>query len=294
MLLIAEHHVPQLPEKIRVYDYCLGIFQELPSRKSLKKALDKGLIYSNGKQVGTGFYLEGGEHLQLFEKFKASTPYKIDLPVVFEDEHLAIIHKPGGLLTSGNAFETAVNVLSHNLIASQEKDKLQIPHPVHRLDKATSGLLIIAKSKRAQIELGKQFQSNEVRKTYHAVVLGKIDKELIINSDVDSKSAYTKVTPIESSPSIKSDYLTLVKLEPKTGRKHQLRVHLSSQGHAILGDPIYSPEGLYLPKKGLFLCATKIVFKHPVFNEVISGEIEIPKKFRKRMKNHENMWFKGI
>ena len=218
-------------------------------------------------------------------------PYQLELDVLYEDEHIAVIVKPAGLLTSGNAFKTVTNALQFNLKPSEEVDRLPWPIPAHRLDKATSGLLISAKTKSARAELGKMFEQNEIQKTYHAVVLGELKESGTFTDPIDGKEAETKFESVQICRSLRSDYLTLVKANPKTGRTHQLRKHFSEAGHAILGDPIYSPENLYLKHKGLFLCATKISFNHPAKNDLISLEIDIPYKFTKRLESEDKRWF---
>lgn len=291
MKILAVHIVPSDITDIRVYDYCTGLFEQLPSRKSVKKAIDKGHLQVNGQPIKTGFWLKGNEKLELFDpEQNAPKAYHKELDIHYEDEHLAVIYKPAGLLVSGNQFKTVVNALQSNLKQTSVADKLPWPRPVHRLDKATSGLLIIAKSKTAAMHLGQQFENGEINKTYHAVVLGKLEGIGNFNSAIEDKSAHTQYESISNHRSLRSGFLTLVKLHPLTGRTHQLRIHLSKAGHAILGDPLYSPENLKLKHKGLFLSANSVEFTHPISYERIKIAIELPKKFAKRLKSEENRW----
>ena len=163
MKLIAKHKVAADIEDQRIYDYCLGIFKQLPSRKSVKKAIDRGEIRLNGAPTSTGFWLKGGETIELFDlELTPPKPYALELEVIYEDEHIAAVNKPAGLLTSGNAYKTVINALQGNLKVSELSNTLPWPIPVHRLDKATSGILLIAKTKSARIELGRQFEAKEI------------------------------------------------------------------------------------------------------------------------------------
>lgn len=293
MRVIDTHSVPEEVEPSRIYDYCLDLFPQLPSRKSVKKAIDKGEIYLNGKSTKTGVWLNGGELIELMDpENKPPKPYKLKLNIVFEDEYIAIIEKPAGLITSGNTFKTVTNALQHNLKPSTSVDALDWTKPVHRLDKATSGLLIVAKTKTARIELGRQFEKNEIEKTYHAIVLGKLEGEGVLNEPVDGKTAETHYYALQTSNALRSEHITLVKLKPKTGRTHQLRIHLSNLGHAILGDTLYSPDKLLLKHKGLFLHASGLRFMHPVQKEQLEFSAEIPKKYYKRLESEEKRWKK--
>lgn len=295
MQIIQSHKVSDAIEDVRIYDYCNGLFDQIPSRKGVKKAIERGEILLNGKPTETGYWLKGGELIELVDlEKKKPKPYRLALQVEYEDEHVAGIVKPPGLLTSGNAFKTVTNAIQFNLKASDQVDALKWPSPVHRLDKQTSGLMLIAKTKTAQIELGKQFELGQIEKTYHAVVLGKVEGSGSIKEKIEGKEAITAYESIQVYKSLRSEFLSLMKLMPQTGRTHQLRIHLSKMENAILGDPIYSPKELYLKQKGLFLCATEIAFLHPSSSESIHLQIPIPQKFKKRLESEERRWLRKI
>ena len=284
MRILESHCVPSDIKHQRIYDYCLDLFYQLPSRKSVKKAIERGEVRLNERSTSTGFWLKGGEIIELIDL--ENTPpkiYKLPLDVVYEDAFIAIVNKPAGLLTSGNAFKTVTNALSFNLTKSTEKDALAWPITAHRLDKATSGLLLIAKTKTARMVLGQQFERLEISKTYHAIVLGSLKGSGTIKTAIEGKNAITDFEVLSTSESLRYAHLSLVKLMPKTGRKHQLRIHLSSGGNAILGDSIYSPDHLLLKHKGLFLSATKISLQHPILKVPLEAEISIPQKFTYRV-----------
>ena len=203
------------------------------------------------------------------------------MTVLFEDEYLALIHKPAGILVSGNAFQTIANALPQNLKRSNLDDST-IPQPVHRLDYGTTGVLLVGKTASSIRTLNKLFEDKEIQKTYYAITIGKMkEMEGIISSEIDEKEAQSNYKVIESVISPRFEFLNLVKLEPKTGRRHQLRIHLASIGNPILGDREYGIENLILNGKGIYLHAHSLEFLHPFTNETIFIEDELPKKFLK-------------
>lgn len=213
---------------------------------------------------------------------KAADNYKnygLSVPVVYEDEWLAIVCKPAGLATSGNFFKTLANALPGNLKPSPLKTAYQRPVPVHRLDAATSGLVIVAKEKKIRVLLGQLLADHTIQKTYHAIVKGILNKkEGIWNQNVDGKPAISHFKTIGIS---KNEQYTLLQLQPKTGRTHQLRIHCAAAGHAIVGDSLYgTTKG---PGKGLMLCATGLSFEHPTTQASVEEIMDLPNKFKKLM-----------
>lgn len=282
MQLIETHIVHKLEKPIRFQEYGVGIFNTIPTKSGIKKAIKKELIFINGSLATTSKYISGGEKIELYQSENSSTfeRLELDIEVLFEDDYLAIIYKPAGILVSGNKFITIANGLAQNLIKSTLSDAVK-PQPIHRLDYPTSGLLLIGKTSAAIIELGKLFKEKEIQKTYFAVTIGEICKGGVINLNIDSKSASTEFEVLKSVASERFEFLNLVKLSPKTGRKHQLRKHLFAIGNPILGDKEYFKEGLLLNGKGLYLHAASLVFQHPFTEEKISISKKLPKKFLK-------------
>ena len=280
MLLIEKHIVPKSIEKTRLSDYLIGIFTTIPTRKGIKKAIKKGAVLMNNEVGKTGDWLIGNEVIELYDLLeKQPKIFEFDLPIIFEDDDLAIINKPGGIPVSGNYFKTIQNALPYNLQPSIAKDALKIPRPVHRLDAPTCGLLLVAKSKMAHLHLSKQFENKTIQKRYQAIAIGELPQDDQINSPIDGKPSATKFQTVRVVPSLKNEFLTFVNLYPITGRTHQLRRHLAEINHPILGDKLYGKEGLILWKKGLFLCAVELKFIHPRTEKRINILIEPPKKF---------------
>jgi len=280
MILIKSHTVPDEIEPIRLLDYILKVFPEMTTRSSAKKILKKGAVKVNGEQVSSGWWIKPGMKIELFDmELNPPKTLPMDLEVVFEDEYLAVISKPAGISVSGNKYVTIQNALMHNLKPSNADDALAWPKPVHRLDFATSGLLLIAKTKKAIIGLGKQFESKLVKKRYRAIVSGKLPKHGVVETPVNGQVARTVYHCIDYIPSPMTQWLTLVNLFPETGRTHQLRIHMASLGNPIVGDKKYTVDKPLLKGKGLFLSAVEIGFVHPETKEMMKFTIDEPSKF---------------
>jgi 23S rRNA pseudouridine1911/1915/1917 synthase len=282
MQLSETHNVPKLEKPICFQEYGVGIFSTIPTKSGIKKAIKKELIYIDGNLATTSKYISGEEKIELFQSEKSSIfeRLELNLEVLFEDNYLAIVYKPAGILVSGNKFVTIANGLSQNLKKSTQFDAVK-PQPVHRLDYPTSGLLLIGKTSTAIIELGKLFKNKEIKKTYFAITIGTMNTVGLINFLIDEKIAQTKFEVLKTVISERFGYLNFVKLEPKTGRKHQLRKHVSEIGNPILGDKKYFLEHKILTGKGLFLHAGILDFVHPFTKDKISITKELPKKFTK-------------
>jgi RluA family pseudouridine synthase len=297
MILIREHIVTKIEETIRFIDYSIEIFKDLiPSNKGIKKAIKRGELLLNEKITESGRYIKKGDKIQLFS-IDSGIPksYDLKLEIVYEDEFLAIINKPAGINVSGNMYRTIVNSLPYNLTKSNQSDALSWFRPIHRLDNQTSGLLIIAKTQKSMILLGKMLENKKIQKIYEAIVIGKTKKEGIINKVIDGKEAITEYNLIKTVKSLRNDNLSLLKLSPRTGRTHQLRIHLSEMSFPILGDKLYGKEGEILKHKGLFLSAVRLIFKHPITEKKLELKIGTPYKFisllereQKRFNNYNN------
>ncbi|WP_107038846.1 RluA family pseudouridine synthase [Brumimicrobium mesophilum] len=286
--------VESCEESTRIYDYLVGKLATISSRKGIKKALSRNQIYLNNKPSKSGDYVAQGDSIIVYENSVVEhKEFEIDLNIVYEDDELAIVEKPAGIPVSGNTFKTLQNALPHHLKRSQALDYLPIPLPVHRLDALTHGIVVIAKTHSSRVALGRLFEKRVVHKFYKAIVQGKLEGRGTLNTPIDQKIALTHFESVGVFPSIKNEWISLIKLSPVTGRKHQLRIHLSRLGFPIVGDKQYGVKGNTLKHKGMFLAAFSISFVHPKSKEQLDFEIELPNKFDRFLKREEN-WVKRL
>lgn len=206
--------------------------------------------------------------------------FRLRLEILYEDTDLAIIHKPAGVLTSGNSFKTIANALVQNLKISSAIDAIP-PQPAHRLDFATTGALLVGKTRAALQQLNQAFEKQQIKKIYYAICIGSLENYGKIDTPIDGKSAMTYYRVLARSPSPRFGQLQLVQLLPITGRRHQLRKHLTHLGSPILGDPIYYNKKHQLKGKGLYLHAYSLRFTHPNTSETLQVVDNLPKRFRK-------------
>lgn len=280
---LLESHIAKYQEKpIRFQEYGVAIFKTITTKSGLKKAIKKQHIFIDGFLATTSKYIVGGEQIELYqpEENKTFNKLKLNIDVLFEDDFLAIIYKPAGILVSGNKLVTLSNALPQNLKKSKQKDAIK-PQPIHRLDYPTSGVLLVGKTSVTIQKLNKLFENQKIKKTYYAIAIGKMCSGGVINFKANGKNASTEFNVLQSVKSKRFDFLNLVELHPKTGRKHQLRKHLSAINHQILGDKNYGNEHLKLKGKGLYLHASALDFIHPFTQKRILVSKEVPKKFKK-------------
>ncbi|MDP6570400.1 MAG: RluA family pseudouridine synthase [Candidatus Marinimicrobia bacterium] len=239
--------------------------QKLPefSRSKIQHYIKLGQVTINGEVSKPSCMLQGNERVECkFEPVKREIdiiPEKMDLSILYEDDHLIVLNKPSGLVVhpgSGNYSGTLLNGLKYHFKLLSRGDS-QRPGIVHRLDKETSGVILIAKTDKAHDHLSSQFSERTVRKEYIALAWGNIDIEGIIRGEISRHPGNRQIFKVVDSGG--RDALThyallenlaplsLVKLFPKTGRTHQLRVHLKSIGHPIFGDSAYG-GGMKLAK----------------------------------------------
>lgn len=256
----------------------------------MKKAIKRNAVHINGELATTGAFVESGQEIQLLDvSTTVHKPLELKLRIHFEDDYLAVIEKPHGIVVSGNRHYTIENALTYNLAASMADDALPAPRPVHRLDQATHGLLIVAKSYKTMIALGKAFENTEIKKRYQAITCGEKLSRGTIQTPVADKEAYTDYEAIDGVSSELFNHLSLLDLTPSTGRKHQLRVHLASIGSPVLGDEIYCSEALLLKGKGMFLSAVQLQFEHPETGQRVDVEIEPSAKFKAILYNAKRL-----
>lgn len=297
MIVKEAHIVPEgVPDNTRLKDYAFDVFDSIVSRKGVAKAIKRGEFLIDGKTADTGRWIIPGQRIEHIDlQVNAPRAYRLTMDVVFEDEYMAVVNKPAGIEVNGNKFKTIENALQDNVAPTSEKDALKWPRPVHRLDAPTSGLLIIAKTHRAQIALGKQFEERKIKKRYRAIVMGKAPESGTITTPVDERISHTDFARVSYVPSLRSEHLSVVDLYPHTGRKHQLRVHMASLGHPILGDKKHGEDGNIFKGKGLYLCAVELQLSHPISGEALIVSIDPPQKFATTLEREQNRWdkFKG-
>ena len=228
---------------------------------------------------------------EIVEKVLTSEPQDIPIDIVYQDEDIAVINKEQGMVVhpaTNNYDNTLVNALMFNLDSLSGINGVIRPGIVHRLDKDTSGLLVVAKNDNAHINLSEQISSKTCKRIYWALVEGivKEDGELITNFGRDPKNrlkmavlekgkvAHTKYRVIETF-----DKYTLVEFELKTGRTHQIRVHSAYIHHPIVGDKLYNNNKCKFNLNGQLLHAKKLILSHPKTGKELCFESDLPKYF---------------
>lgn len=273
------------------------------SRSKIKSMIKDEKVLVNEKKVNPSYKVKLGDIITLFEESNPEVfleKEKMDLDIVYEDEYLMVINKPSSLVVHpavGNPNHTLVNGLLYYL----DKDSSSIrPGIVHRLDKDTSGLMIVSKDDKILEKLSNMIKEKEVERKYMALVWGVVKHEkgkidAPIGRDFNDRQKYT-VTDINGKESITNfkvieryNNATLIKCKLETGRTHQIRVHLNYIGHPIVNDPVYGKRKIIDKDFGQMLHSYSIKFKHPVTGEVLSFEVDPPEKFNEILDKIKNM-----
>ena len=272
---------------------CSEIFSDY-SRSQIKQLLDGGNITVNGKTEKAKYKVKSGDVIRLEEpetKTLELRPENIPLDIVYEDDDVIVINKPQGMVVHpapGHDEHTLVNALLYHCPLSTINGTFR-PGIVHRIDKDTSGLLMVAKNDKAHRSLAKQLKDKTNIREYVALVHGRIaEDEGTINAPIgrslkdrkkqavvkDGRNAVTHFEVLKRS----RDY-TLVKCILETGRTHQIRVHMKYIGHPLVGDPLYGPKKT-IKGNGQFLHAGKLGFVHPTTGKLLIFEAPLPKIFQ--------------
>lgn len=284
------HMVPSGPSGERMDAYAAQVFDVLTSRSQARKAIKAGQLVRNGQPTGTGHYVHPGDSLTLTVSAAPRMPVlRMDLDVVYADAWLAVVYKPAGIHVRGNRARTVHRALRHNLELSCEAGALPDPDPVHRLDKRTQGLLIVARTAVARQALCKAFEERRVHKRYRAVLIGRLEGEGEVSEPIDGRTAHTRWRAISHHRSLHTEWLTTVDLYPTTGRTHQLRRHMAHLGHAVLGDDLHT-SGRVLRGSGLFLCAAELRFDHPLSGEPLAVVVPEPARFETFLARESRRW----
>ena len=277
----------------RLDKVCSEIFSDY-SRSQIKQLLDGGNITVNGKTEKAKYKVKSGDLIRLEEpetKTLELRPENIPLDIVYEDDDVIVINKPQGMVVHpapGHDEHTLVNALLYHCPLSTINGTFR-PGIVHRIDKDTSGLLMVAKNDKAHRSLAKQLKDKTNIREYVALVHGRIaEDEGTINAPIGrslkdrKKQAVVKdgrnaVTHFEVLKRYR-DY-TLVKCILETGRTHQIRVHMKYICHPLVGDPLYGPKKT-IKGNGQFLHAGKLCFVHPTTGKLLIFEAPLPKIFQ--------------
>lgn len=284
MVKTYRHSVPFLSVKFRCSDYLIGIFPGLETKSAVKKALKKSLVTVDGEIATTGSWISGGEELIYKSDSSAVVIWQQGIKVHYEDEYLAIVEKPAGIPTSGYQFKNLRNALPYNLGPGESEDTLLQPEPVHRLDTATSGLVLIAKTWEARRMLEKKLQCRGIVKKYYTLVHGKTPKHGWIDLPINSKSAITQYSRISTHVSLTYGPISLLTVNIHTGRTHQIRIHLSEKGFPILGDKLYNNLNSKFAR-GFMLHAASLSFYHPINGRKLVIQTPLPKRMDKRIRS---------
>lgn len=262
----------------------------LPSRNRARKAIKAGSLRLDGEIAESSRWLKPGQRVTLHKgNIKPPKPIRLDIRVVYEDDQLAVVVKPPGLLTNGNRHVTLERGLSTSLDESPAPDALPWPRPVHRLDRPTGGLVVCAKTHTAQVWLGQAFEARRVSKRYRAIVTGRLEGRHEVVEPVEGREAHSTIIAVEHTRSLNTDWTTTVDLVPHTGRTHQLRRHCAHLGHPILGDVLYAADEGTLRSKGLFLQAVALRIEGPD-GTVHDWEIDEARKFGAQRARDVRRW----
>jgi 23S rRNA pseudouridine1911/1915/1917 synthase len=253
------------------------------SRGVVRRLLDGGSLLVDGRRESASYRVRTGEMVEADVPDEGLGPEEIPVPIVFEDEHLIVVDKPAGLVVhpgAGNPSGTLVNALLDRGISGGEEPSR--PGVVHRLDRDTSGLMVLARGEPAYSRLVGMMSRREVGRVYRAVVVGvglpeTGTVEAPVGRDPDNptlmaagvgKEAVTHFEKLEESVEH-----TMLRVRLETGRTHQIRVHLSAIGYPVYADPLY---GTPVPGRRLWLHAERLSFRHPVTGEQQEFEARIP------------------
>jgi 23S rRNA pseudouridine1911/1915/1917 synthase len=266
------------------------------SRAHIQKMIKDGSIAVNGEPCKQSHRLRAGDKISIAvprPKDLKAAPENIPLNIVYEDNDIVVINKPAGMVVhpaAGNYSGTLVNALLHHFDKLSRTGGDLRPGIVHRLDKDTSGLMIVAKNDRSHVLIAKQIKDRAVEKKYIALVHGRLPKDCgVIESRIGRNPRHRKRMTVITSAKHKSKDATthykvlsefrnysLLELNLLTGRTHQIRVHLSSIGNPIVGDSTYGRASNEFGVKRQLLHAQSLSFKHPVTGKLMEFSSAMP------------------
>lgn len=289
------------------------------SRSVASRWIEEERVLVNGKAVKAAHQITHGDKIEVNPppmRTSELVPRDVDFGIIYEDADLVVLNKPAGLVVhpgAGHHDESLVHGLLHKVKGLSGIGGVERPGIVHRLDKDTSGVMVVAKNDKAHTHLTRQFQERTVKKQYLALVLGRIDKEefrlenLMKRAEINRKKFVVnqkkgKVAITRFKLLRKREKVSLVAAFPETGRTHQIRVHLSFAGHPILGDETYgwtpkkyahfnAEEKVFAKNiKRTFLHAYRIEFDHPRTGKRLKFEVPLPHDMQAAITYFFNDW----
>lgn len=276
------------------------------TRSAVQKIIDEAYVTVNGEVVSKNYKCRVGDNVDVTvpdAKPLEAVGQNIPIDIVYEDEHLLVVNKPKGMVVhpaNGNPDGTLVNALLYHCGDSLSGINGVIrPGIVHRIDKDTSGLLIVAKSDKAHIGLAQQIKDHSFSRAYEAVVYGNIKEDsgtVCQPIGRDTKDRKRMAVTMKNSKPATTHYevikrygdFTHVRCVLETGRTHQIRVHMAYLGHPVAGDAVYGPRKVITRLNGQCLHAKHIGFVHPVTNEYLEFESDLPEYFTSFLNYLEN------
>lgn len=280
---------------VRIDKY-LSVNIEGKSRSFIQGLIDSGSVIVNEKKIKSNYKLKDKDIVEVVmpEPVELDVkPEKLDLNIIYEDKDIIVLNKPQGVVVHpapGNYSGTLVNGLLYHCNDLSGINGVIRPGIVHRIDKDTSGILVIAKNDEAHNVLAEQFKEHSIKREYYALVEGKfnklegtIDKPLGRNKKdrlkmaivEDGKRAVTHYKVLEQY----NNNTSLIKCILETGRTHQIRVHMASIGHPLVGDPLYGSKKQKFKLNGQVLHAKTLGFIHPTSKEYMEFDSELPKYY---------------
>ena len=267
------------------------------TRSAVQKIIEDGNVIVNGKAVAKNYKCKVGDSIEVVvpdAKPLEAVAQNIDIEIVYEDDYLLVVNKPKGMVVhpaNGNSDGTLVNALLYHCGDSLSGINGVIrPGIVHRIDKDTSGLLIVAKTDKAHIGLAEQIKEHSFSRAYEAVVYGNVknDRGTVCQPiGRDSKDRKKMAVTVKNSKPATTYYevikrygeFTHIRCILETGRTHQIRVHMAYIGHPVAGDSVYGPKKVITSLNGQCLHAKHIGFVHPITNEYLEFESDLPEYF---------------
>ena len=272
------------------------------TRSKIEEMIDKGLILVSGKLQKSSYKVQTDDIITIpddYTKPNTLEGEKIDIDILYEDDDIIVVNKPSGMVVhpgSGNKNHTLVNALIGHNKALSNVNSDERPGIVHRIDKDTSGVLLIAKNDKTHAILADGFKNKTIKRKYIALLKGELKNNIIIidapiGRDVksrkkmcvtkDGKNAVTHISVLK-----RYDGYTLVEVYLETGRTHQIRVHTKYIGYPVYNDPVYTNDSC--SEFGQFLHAKSLEFMHPTTHEHMYFESELPKEFKEFLERLEN------